>query len=145
MRLAMVHLLKLLTILFRCIPAFIRSRNEQALVVLALRQQLATYARQQMKPRWTPLDRTFWVALSRIWPRWKKVLCIVQPETVVRWHRKGFALYWRSISKPGPGRPPISQELQALIRRFASENDWRARKIQAELEKLGFIISRATV
>ena len=74
-----------------------------------------------------------------------KVLCIVQPETVVRWHRKGFALYWRSISKPGPGRPPISQELQALIRQLASENDWRARKIQAELEKLGFTISLATV
>ena len=74
-----------------------------------------------------------------------KVLCIVQPETVVRWHRKGFALYWRSISKPGPGRPPISPELQELIRRLASENDWRVRKIQAELEKLGFTISLATV
>ncbi len=63
----------------------------------------------------------------------------------MRWHRKGFALYWRSISKPGPGRPPISQELQALIRQLASENDWRARKIQAELEKLGFTVSLATV
>jgi len=63
----------------------------------------------------------------------------------VRWHRKGFRLYWRSISKRGPGRPRISLELQALIRRFATENDWRARKIQAELEKLGFTVSLATV
>jgi len=69
----------------------------------------------------------------------------VQPDTVVRWHRKGFRFYWRWISKFGPGRPRISQELQALIRRLASENDWRARKIHAELEKLGFTVSLATV
>jgi putative transposase len=145
MRLAMLHLLKLLTTLFRCIPAFIRSRTEQALVKLALRQQLATYAHQQTNPKLTPIDRAFWVALSLIWPRWKKILCSVQPETVVRWHRKGFALYWRSISKPGPGRPSISPELQALIRRLATENPWRAGRIQAELETLGIHVSLATV
>jgi hypothetical protein len=61
----------------------------------------------------------------------------VQPDTVVHWYRKGFRLYWRSILKPGPGRPHIPGEVQALIRRFATENGWRARKIQAELEKLG--------
>jgi hypothetical protein len=72
-------------------------------------------------------------------------LVIVQPDTVVRWHRTGFRLYWRFISRPGPGRPPIPVEVQALIRRFANENDWRARKVQAELEKLGFRISLATV
>ena len=59
--------------------------------------------------------------------------------------RYGYRLHWRSISRRGPGRPPISPELQALIRRLASENDWRARKIQAELEKLGFRVSLATV
>jgi len=64
---------------------------------------------------------------------------------VVRWHRKGFRLYWRAISKRGPGRPPISEEVQALICRLASENGWRTRKIQAELEKLGFAVSLATV
>ena len=96
-------------------------------------------------PRLTPLDRAFGVALSQTWPRWKRVLCIVQPATVVCWHRKGFRLYWRSISRRGPGRPPISPELQALIRRLALENDWRARRIQAELEKLGFRVSLATV
>ncbi len=138
-------LLMYTSIVLASVRALFRSRSEQAIVELALRQQLTTYARQQTKPRLTPLDRTFWVALSRIWPRWKNVLCIVQPETVVRWHQKGFALYWRSISMPGPGRPLIAQELQALIRRLASENDWRARKIQAELEKLGFTISLATV
>jgi transposase InsO family protein len=122
-----------------------RSRREQAIVELALRQQLATYAQTRPRPRLTPLDRAFWVALSRFWPRWKEVLVIVEPDTVVRWHHKGFRLYWRWISKRGPGRPRVSTEVQTLIRRFALENRWGARKIHAELEKLGFAVSLATV
>jgi transposase InsO family protein len=131
--------------LLRCALAFFRSRNEQAIVELALRHPLATYAQKKTRPRLTPLDRTFWVMLLRIWPRWKDTLVIVKPDTVIRWHRKGFRLYWRAISKRGPGRPPISEELQTLIRRLAGENGWRARKIQAELEKLGFTVGLATV
>ena len=145
MHLTMLSLLNFVTLLLRCIPAFFRSRNEQAIIELALRQQLATYAHRGPKPLITPVDRAFWVFLSRSWSDWKQALVIVQPNTVVRWHRKGFRLYWRFISKRGPGRPPISSELQALIRRFANENGWRARKIQAELEKLGFRIGLATV
>jgi len=138
-------LLSFVTLLVFSGLAFLRGRREQVIVEVALRQQLATYARQRSKPRLTPLDRAFWVALSRLWPRWKEALVIVQPDTVVRWHRKGFRLYWRTISKCGPGRPPISEEIQALIRRLANENGGRARKIQAELEKLGFAVSLATV
>ncbi len=102
--------------------AFIRSREEQAIVELALRQQLATYAHERRRPRLSPFDRTFWVVLSRLWPRWKNHLVVVRPETVVRWHRQGFRRYWRSISTPGPGRPPISREVQELIVRMATEN-----------------------
>ncbi len=131
--------------LLHCGAAFFRSRNQQAVVELALRQQFATYAQTGSKPRLTPLDRAFRVALFRFWPRWRDTLVIVKPDTVVRWHRKGFRLHWRSISKRGPGRPPISEEVQTLIRRLASENNWRARKVQAELEKLGFVVSLATV
>ena len=138
-------LLKFVILLLRCIPAFFRSRNEQAIVELALRQQLATFALKGPKPRITSVDRTFWVLLSRIWSGCKDTLVIVQPDTVVRLHRRGFRLYWRSISRPGPGRPPISPEIQALIRRFANENGWRARKVQAELEKLGISVSLTTV
>ncbi len=119
--------------LLSCVLAFFRSRKEQAIVELVLRQQLAIYAQTRSKPRLTPLDRAFWVALSRFWPRWKDALVIVKPDTVIRWHRKGFHLDWRALSKPGPGRPPLSEQVQALIRRLASENGWRARKIQAEL------------
>ncbi len=103
-------LLNFATLLLRCVLAFFRTRKEQAIVELALRQQLATYAQKQSKPRLTPLDRAFWVMLSRFWPGWKDPLVIVKPDTVIRWHRKGFRLYWRSISKHGPGRPPISEE-----------------------------------
>jgi len=62
----------------------------------------------------------------------------VRPGTVARWHRNGFRLDWRSISKRGPGRPPVSHEVHVPIRRMAAENPWRERRIQAELEKLGF-------
>ena len=134
-----------MTMLLRSMLAFFRSRNQQAVVELALRQQLATYAQTRPKPKLTPLDRAFWVALFRLWPRWKEVLVIVKPDTVVRWHHKGFRLYWRWISKRGPGRPRISKQVQALIRRFALENAWGARKIHAELEKLGLSVSLATV
>ncbi len=141
----MRHLLKLATIFLRSIPAFFRSRKQQALVELALRHQLATYGLKAPRPQITPVDRAFWVVLSRVWSGWKEALIIVQPDTVIRWHRKGFRLYWKSISKRGPGRPPIPAEVQNLIRRFAAENRWRARKVEAELEKLGFRVSLATV
>ena len=64
---------------------------------------------------------------------------------MVRWHRKGFRLPWRTLSRRGPGRLRIPQEVRELIHRLAFENGWGARKIQGELSKLGFIISLATV
>jgi transposase InsO family protein len=125
--------------------ALLRSRKDQAIVELALRQQLAVYVQQRRRPRLSPFDRAFWVALSSLWPRWKNALVIVNPDTVVRWHRQGFRRYWRSVSTPGPGRPPISNEVRELIVRMATENRWRARKIQAELSKRGIRISLATI
>src|SRR5271157_90978 len=130
----MEGLLTLIAALLRSALALFRGRRQQAIVELALRQQLAVYSQTKRKPRLRPLDRVFWIALRRLWSRWKEVLVIVKPDTVVRWHRKGFRLYCRWISKRGPGRPRISAELQKLIHRFAAENGWGARKIHAELE-----------
>jgi transposase InsO family protein len=141
----MQALLRFGTLLLRCVLAFFRSRVEQTIIELALRQQLATYAQARPRPKLTALDRAFWVALHQLWPRWKEVLVIVKPETVIHWHRKGFRLYWRARSRRGPGRPNVPQEVRELIRRLAFENDWGARKIQGELSKLGFTISLATV
>jgi len=131
--------------LVRSFLALLRSRQDQALVELALRQQLEVYARRQRRPRLSPLDRAFWVALVRFWPRWKKALVIVQPDTVVRWHREGFRHYWRSISIRGPGRPRLSQETRDLILRLATENGWRARRIQGELSKIGIDVSLSSI
>jgi putative transposase len=141
----MQALLRFATLLLRCVLAFFRSRGEQTIIELALRQQLATYAQARPRPKLTALDRAFWVALHQLWPRWREVLVIVQPETVIRWHRKGFRLYWRARSRRRPGRPRVTQEVRELIRRLAFANGWGARKIQGELSKLGFAISLATV
>jgi len=138
-------LLTLVASAVRSALALFRSREDQAIVELALRQQLAVYGHRHPRPRLSPLDRAFWVALSRLWPQWRSVLVLVQPETVVRWHRKAFRGYWRWISKPGPGRPPIPEETKTLIVRMPTENGWRARKIQAELSKLGIRIGLTTI
>jgi transposase InsO family protein len=138
-------LVTLLAVTLRSVPALFRSRQEQAIVELALRQQLAIYAHKQRRPRLSPVDRAFWITLSRWWPRWKTVLVVVQPDTVVRWHRRRFRRYWRSISSPGPGRPRISHETLDLILRMATENGWRARRIQGEIAMLGLRVSLATI
>ena len=87
--------LTLIVTLLRCALALFRTRSQQVIVELALRQQLAVYSQTKRKLRLRALDRAFWIALRRYWPRWKEVLVIVQPDTVVGWHRKGFRLYWR--------------------------------------------------
>ena len=104
----MQALLKLTAAMLCFILAFLRSRSEQAVVELALRQQLVLYSQTRSRPRLTSVDRAFWVALRHLWPCWKEVLVIVKPETVVRWHRNGFWLYWCAISQRGPGQPRIS-------------------------------------
>src|SRR5262249_21797990 len=73
-------------------------------------------------------------------------LVIVQPEAVIGWHRAGFRLYWHWKSRSRGGRPRITPELRALIRRLAQENtDWGAPKIHSELQKLGFVLSERAV
>jgi putative transposase len=113
---------------------FFRSRSDTALEVLALRQQVAVLKRQRPRPTLTRLDRFFWTSLRHLWPRWSDVLLIVKPETVVRWHRVGFRLYWRWRSRHRGGRPRVSEEIRLLIRRLAAENaGWGAPRIHGEL------------
>ena len=89
----------------------------------ALRQQLAVYQRTVRRPQLRSSDRFFWVVFSRVWKDWREVLVIVKPETVVKWHRQGCALYWRWKSKARLcGRPQIEQEIRDLIRRMSREN-----------------------
>ena len=128
------------------IRVFVESRRDTALEILALRQQVAVLKRKRPRPELNSWDRLFWTALRRLWPRWRDVLVIVKPETVVAWHRAGFRLYWRWQSRPRGGQPKISEDVRRLIRRLAEENpSWGAPRIHAELQKLGFEVSERTV
>ena len=128
------------------IRVFFRGRADLALEVLALRQQIAVFKRKRPRPALHGLDRLFWTVLRQVWPRWSDVLVIVKPETVVRWHRAGFRLFWKWKSRPSGGRPKVSEEIRALIRRMAVENpSWGAPRIHGELLKIGFEIAERTV
>lgn len=126
---------------------FLRSRQSLVIENLALRQQLGVFKRQHSRPRLTPSDKIFWVLLRRFWSSWKAALSVVTPETVVRWHRSGFQLYWRFLSrvrKPA-GRRSVTQEIRDLIFRMVAENPtWRAPRIHGEL-MLGFEVSERSV
>jgi hypothetical protein len=114
---------------------------------LALRQQLAAMKRSIKRPQLRASDRIFWIILSRFWSNWRQALIVVKPETVVRWHKKGFKMFWRFKSpRNGAGRPPISPEIRELILKMAKANPlWGAPRIHGELLKLRIEISERTV
>jgi putative transposase len=114
---------------------------------VVLRHQLAVLQRSVRRPRIRRWDRLFWVGLSRLWAGWRASLVIVQPATVLAWHRQGFQLYWRWKSRRrSVGRPPLDLELRTLIRRMGRENPtWGRRRIQAELRFLGYEVAELTV
>src|SRR2546421_5651128 len=118
-----------------------------ALENVVLRHQLAVLQRSVRRPRLRRRDRIFWTGLSRLWAGWRSTLVIVQPATVLAWHRRGFQLYWRWKSRfRARGRPPIAWELRSLIRRMASENPtWGRRRIQAELRFLGYEVAELPI
>ena len=116
-----------------------RSRSDLVLENLALRHQLAVYTRQTRRPQLRASDRRLWSLLARGWSGWRSALVIVEPDTVVRWHRTAWRRYWTWKSRRRPGRARISVELRDLIVRIATENRrWGAARIQGELLALGF-------
>ena len=90
---------------------------------LALRQQLLALHAKRPRQRLGSVDKVFWVALRKLWSRWKKRLLLVTPETVVRWHRIGFRLYWSWLSRTrrAAGRKRLSREVRDLIFRMVAE------------------------
>lgn len=134
-------------LIFVFLRSLLCSQTELAAENLALRQQLAILKQKTKLTRLRPRDRVFWVWLSKLWSNWRSVLVIVQPATVVRWHGKGFKLYWRWKSRAKkPGRPPIWREIRNLVRRMCRENPtWGAPRIQSELRLLGYDVSETTI
>ena len=134
-------------VLFWLVPLLFLSRRDQCFRIIALQQQLDVYERQQGRRRLllTEADRRFWVMLRRRWPRWRDALVIVKPATVVDWHRK-LGRWWQRRQSRRPGRPPLPDHIQALIRRIAAENPlWGEKRTAGELGKLGIDVSPRSV
>ena len=125
-----------------------KSEQDLKLEIIALRQQLIVLQRKAPKRlKLTKTDRLLFVWLYRIQPEILETIRIIKPETVVRWHRKGFKFYCTWKSRRGrPGRPKIDGELRSLIRQMCRENTlWGAPRIHGELLKLGFNVTQSTV
>jgi transposase InsO family protein len=119
----------------------------QELFGQTLRHQLIILRRRlHGRVRLTNHDRWFFIQLYRWFPAILRVLTIMRPETLVRWHRAGFRRYWRWKSRRRGGRPPVETEPRALIRRMSIENPlWGAPRIHGELLKLGFEVAQSSV
>jgi putative transposase len=103
----------------------LRTRTSLLLESIALRHQIAVLERSRTRrPCFRRFDRLFWILLSRWWSDWRNSLVIVQPETVLRWHRNGWSAIWkyRSRGRRRGGRPRVSSEVRHLIARMARQN-----------------------
>src|SRR5262249_43478285 len=120
-RMAVRTLLRVANDLLQLASIALRSRAQLAAENLFLRKQLALYVERRGKPRRADdATRIVLVTLSRL-VDWRRLLIVVKPDTLVRWHRKGFRLFWRSKSTR-PGRPRVPAELQRLIEEMATAN-----------------------
>ena len=136
------------TTLLATLSSTLRSRAAMELENLALRHQLGVLQRSARKrPRLTAGDRLLWVWLSRIRSDWRSMLVMVQPDTVIAWHRKSFRLFWSwKVRRGQPGRPKIPREVRDLLHRMCRENPtWGAPRIHGELLKLGIDIGETSV
>src|SRR6266850_2612098 len=115
--------------------------------VIMLRHQLNVLRRRiPSKPRLTVADRLIFVWLYRLFPSLLNAITIVQPETIIRWHRAGFRLYWRWKARSRGGRPKVPVEIRHLIREMSLANRlWGAPRIHGELLKLGIDVAQSTV
>jgi len=133
--------------LFALVASSFRTRAALQAEILALRHQLAVF--QKNAPRRLRLhrcDRLLWVVLYRFWSGWRRCLQMVQPATVLRWHRRAFASHWTRKSRRLPGRPEVAAHIRDLIRRMSQANPlWGAPRIHGELLKLGIAVAKSTV
>ena len=145
----MLHaMINLLASLIGAALSFFKTQRELALENLALRYQIGVLKRTLGTRRvcLKPSDRKLWVVLSRVWSGWQQILAIVQPATVIRWHREGFRHFWTQKSRRRNGRPELDREVRALIRKMSTSNPtWGAPRIRNELAKIGINVSRSTV
>lgn len=119
-------MLKLALVLLGWALSSLQTHRALALENLALRQQLALLCHETPRPRVTRIDRLFWSAFTHVFPEWRGVLAIVQPDTVIRWHREAFRAFWTWRSRP-KGRPTTDPKAIVLIQQIAAANpSWGA-------------------
>jgi transposase InsO family protein len=140
-------MLAILHLLGTFVANLFRSPRRLEVENLFLRHQLNIALRGAPHPlRLRGSDRALLVWMTRLWPSLLGLSHVVQPDTILRWHRAGFWAYWRWRSRSRPGRPKVGRELRELIQRMSKENPlWGAPRIHGELLKLGFEIAESTV
>ncbi|NOX96383.1 MAG: transposase family protein [Alphaproteobacteria bacterium] len=140
----MLNIIKLGLLFFRDL---FRSRVALEAEVTLLRHQLATLRRKSPnRIRLTRIDRIVLTLLCHIWPELLRAVHVVQPATVIRWHRMGFRALWRWKSRPRCGRPKVSKEIRDLIREISLANPlWGTPRVHGELKMLGFDIAQSSV
>ncbi len=120
-----------------------RSKGELLLENALLRQQLIVACRQFKRPTLTRSDRLRLLFFARVAKHWRDAMLLVKPETVLRWYRRGFRLFWRRKTRSPSHKPRLSPETVALIMRMAQENRlWGAERIRGELLKLDIRVSK---
>ena len=131
-----------------------RSKSELILENAMLRQQLIVLQRQGKRPSLTWQDRALIVPLASKLPSWRTALLIVQPDTLLRWHRDLFRRVWRHKSKRKgeTGRPPVAEEIVTLMKDMAcrlqvawKNRTWGAERIRGELLKLGITVAKSII
>jgi transposase InsO family protein len=123
-----------------------RSKSELIAENTLLRQQLVILKRQVKRPSITRTDRILLVLLARVVRTWQQALLIVQPDTLLRWHRELFRKYWKRKSKTASHTPKVAAATIALIREMAKDNRlWGAERIRGELLKLGIHVCKRTI
>jgi hypothetical protein len=140
-------MIDLLQLIWWVVIGLFRSRASLQAEIVALRHQLNVLRRKSPKrPAFNNFDRLIFASLYRIAPRIMNALAIVEPATVIRWHRAGFRLFWRWKSGSRGGRPKVSLEIRQLIREMSLANPlWGAPRIHGELLKLGIAVGQTSV
>jgi putative transposase len=140
-------MLAALVVLLRSLALLCCGPRAVALENLALRQQLAVFRRTAKRPPLRRRDRLFWILLANAWRDWRTALIVVQPDTIVRWHRQWLRHRWTQLSTPTrPGRPSTPGAIRTLVAQMAAANPlWGAPRIHGEFGKLGIEVSERTV
>ena len=139
--------MEMIVLIARALALACRGHQELVLENLALRQQLHALRRSAARPRLGWRDQLFWIALASTWRRWRTALVLVQPDTVVRWHREWLRRRWtRRSAQTGVGRPRTDAAIRTLVGQMAAANPlWGAPRIHGELRKVGIEVAERTV